>query len=213
MSGMALPKEEERFSYAHYLTWDDGKRGELIDGIAFDIAPGAGVEHQDVLGALHLLLGNHLHGKPCRVFLPPFDLALPEHPDDPDSAIFDVVQPDLMVVCDKKKITPRGIRGAPDLVVEILSPSSSARDLREKFDLYQRAGVKEYWVISPHERFVQVFTLGDTARYGAPTVWTPPDTLAVGVLPELTIDLAEVFPPDPDAPPSSPGPGQPPRAG
>ena len=211
MSGMALRKEDERFSYAQYLTWDDGKRWELIDGLVFDIAPGPGIEHQDILLSLGTLFKIFLKGKPCRPFIAPFDLILPDRPDDPDSAIFDVVQPDLMVVCDPKKITPRGIRGAPDLVVEILSPSSSARDLREKFDLYQHAGVREYWVISPHDRFVQVFTLGTDRRYGAPVVWTPGDRFSAGVLPDLVIDLSEVFPPDPDALSPSPGPETPPR--
>ena len=104
-----------------------------------------------------------------------------------------VVQPDLTVVCDREKLDARGCVGAPTLVVEILSPETSAKDRREKFYLYERVGVLEYWIISPVEQTLLVFTRDEQGRYGAPTVYHRTDKVPVGVLPGLTVDLDDVF--------------------
>ncbi len=130
-----------RFTYRNYRTWPDSERWELIDGQAWAMSPASRRRHQEVSGALFRKIGNFLEGKPCKVYEAPFDVLLPASDED-DDEVATVVQPDIAVFCDRSKLTERGARGAPDLVVEILSPSTSRKDLREKFDRYQRAGVR-----------------------------------------------------------------------
>lgn len=186
-------KQDDRFSYADYLTWDDGQRWELIDGQAYCMTPAPNRRHQALLGELFVQFYTHLEGKPCQVYLAPFDVRFPESPEDGDDEIDTVVQPDIVVICDQDKLDDRGAKGAPDLVVEILSPSSSKRDITVKFELYQRHGVKEYWLLYPNEKLLQLYRLGDDGRYGAPQAFGPEDLVSVPLLGELEIDLSKVL--------------------
>ncbi|MDP3178875.1 MAG: Uma2 family endonuclease [Spirochaetaceae bacterium] len=138
----------EHYTYRHYRTWPDSERWELIDGHAWSMCAAPAPRHQILLGKLHLELGSLLKGKPCMVFLAPFDVLFPQG-DEEDDEVDTVVQPDISVYCDRSRITKRGGRGAPDLAIEILSPSTSRKDQNEKHRLYERAGVREYWVIDP----------------------------------------------------------------
>jgi len=191
MVPLALQRDE-RFTYGDYLTWDDGERWELIDGVPYSMSPAPGVAHQRILGRVHFQLFSFLRDKPCQVFLAPFDVRLPEA-DESDELVETVVQPDLVIICDQSKLDQRGCRGAPDLVVEILSSSTAHHDLKVKFARYERAGVREYWIIDPLGKTTQVFSIASGGGYGRPQVYGCGDMAPVGVIPGLMIDLAEIF--------------------
>lgn len=188
----AALKRDARYTYADYLTWSDGGRWELIDGVAFNMTPAPSRLHQKIFGELFTQFSLYLRGKRCEVYAAPFDVRLPT-PGETDQVANTVVQPDIVVVCDPAKLDDRGCKGAPDLVVEILSPDSAARDMKEKFLIYERAGVAEYWIVYPAEKMVMVFHRGSDGAYGRPANFTSGERIPVGVLPELEIDLATVF--------------------
>lgn len=184
---MQLPKDK-KYTYADYLAWDNEPRYELIDGVPYMMAPAPSTEHQTICGNLFLQLGTYLSGKTCRAFFAPFDVRL--NADAEDNT---VVQPDLAVICDPNKITKAGCKGAPDMIIEILSPATMQRDQITKLNLYRDAGVREYWIVSPESRGVQVYLL-ENGKYSA-TGYTDASTITVSVLDDCTIDLGTVFPP------------------
>ena len=186
-------KPDERFTYGQYCQWDDGERWELIDGVPYNMSPAPVRRHQGILMRVSLIVGNFLAGKPCQVYFAPFDVRLPDLSDQDDSDVLTVVQPDLVVICDEKKLDDRGCRGAPDLVVEILSPSTSRKDIGVKFSLYERHGVREYWIIHPAEESLMVFTIGEDGKYGRPQGYGRGDLAASTVLEGLELNLEEVF--------------------
>lgn len=188
---MAPLPQEKRYSYADLLSWDDNTRYELYDGQPVALASPTDV-HQIILGELYLQLGNYLKGKKCKAYLSPFDVRLFEQEGDSPEDVDTVVQPDLMVVCDQGKVDRHGVHGAPDLVIEILSPASTRYDRLVKFNLYQRAGVREYWIVDPSTRTVSVHTLEDGA-YHAAAVYSSDLSAPVGVLDNCNIDLSAVF--------------------
>jgi len=194
--GTPMPSNVERFTYADLLTWPADERWELIDGVAYkmayDLSPTPSRHHQQIVTALSAQFYNYLEGKPCEVFSAPFDVRLPKPAEDGMSATT-VVEPDVTVVCDPEKLDDRGCLGAPTLVVEVLSPDTATYDQREKFHTYERAGVPEYWIISPFGQNLQVFTLDATGHYGPPTVYGKDEEVPVGVLPGLVIQLGRVF--------------------
>ncbi len=180
------------YTYADYLTWPDEERWEIIDGVAYDMSPSPTLRHQAILWQLVLQVGPFLEGSLCQPFTAPVDVVLPKASEDVTTATT-VVQPDLLVVCDPEKLQGSHCVGAPMLVIEILSPATSKKDLREKLHAYEGAGVPEYWVVSPTEKWVQIYTLGPDGRYGAPAAFGDGEEAAVGVLPGLVIDLGRVF--------------------
>jgi len=182
--GLALRKEK-RCTYADYLQWPEDTRYELIDGEAFLMSPAPLVEHQEVAGEVYRQLANQLDGKPCRPFIAPVDVRLPRK-DETDAAIDTVVQPDVLVVCDPSKIDRRGVRGAPDWLLEVLSPSTAAHDQIAKRRTYERAGVREYWLVHPGDRTLTVYVL-DNGQYGRPEIYELKDATPVGVLPGVSI--------------------------
>ena len=186
-------KLDERFTYGQYYQWDDGERWELIDGVPYNMTPAPRRRHQGISINLLLLMGTFLKGKSCKVYHAPFDVRLPDFGEQHDDDVPTVVQPDLVVVCDEKKLDDRGCRGAPDMVVEILSPSTSRKDITVKFDLYERHGVREYWVIHPGEDSLMIFTLGEDGRYGRPRGFGRGDIVASTVLEGLELAIDEVF--------------------
>lgn len=192
---MALSKfkTEGRFTYADYLTWDDDQRWELIDGEAFCMSPGPNRLHQKWLGELFVQFHSYLDGKPCEVYVAPFDVRLQESSDTSDEETTTVVQPDLIVVCDHDKLDDRGVKGAPDLVVEIISPSTAKRDIATKYELYQRHGVKEYWLMYPNDRTLLVYRLSEDGKYAPPEVFGEGDIVPVPLLGDLAIDMGKVF--------------------
>jgi len=183
-----LLKQDGIYTYSDYAKWDGKKRYQLFDGEAYEMASPT-VSHQALSGELLLQFGNFLRGKPCRVFTAPLDVRLFPKDDLSDRT---VVQPDLLVVCDKTKLEGNACcRGAPDLVIEIVSPSNTHSELFLKFNYYLEAGVREYWVVNPEQRAVHVYVL-DGARYIV-TLYKENDVIPVSILPGLTIDLKTLW--------------------
>lgn len=176
------------YTYADYLTWQFQERVELILGKIFMMSPAPGSKHQHISMVISSSIFNYLKGKPCRVFSSPFDVVLPVK-DKSDT----VIQPDVTVVCDPSKLTEKGCTGAPDLVVEVLSKSSVTRDLHEKYNICEQAGVKEYWIVHPTEKTLMVFFLNEGGKYVPTKPLTTGDVVQSKVLPGLSLDLNEVF--------------------
>jgi Uma2 family endonuclease len=192
---MARPrlKEDTRCTYGDYQHWPEDERYELIDGVVYDMSPAPSRKHQEILVELGTTIANYLRGKPCKIYFAPFDVRLPVD-QEKDEDITTVVQPDLVVVCDRSKLDDRGCRGAPDFVVEILSPSSAANDYIRKLALYERHGVKEYWIIHPLDKIVMVYSLDSSGGYGKPQIYCHEDRIDVGIFAaDLTIELAAIF--------------------
>lgn len=187
-------KLEARFTYADYASWPEGERWELIDGEAFDMSPAPNREHQDISVKIEERILQFLAEKKgsCRMYHAPFDVLLPES-DEADDAVATVVQPDILVICDRKKRTLKGCRGAPDFIVEILSPSTAVKDMREKLLLYERHGVKEYWIVNPPQKFILVHLPGPDGVYARPATYGPSDTIESKALPGLMVECAPLF--------------------
>ena len=184
------------YSYADYLTWQLEETVELIRGKIMLMAPAPNLKHQAISRNLLIELGNYFRKKPCQVFVAPFDVSLFDSRKSKlaDREIFTVVQPDLCVICDPAKLTIQGCSGAPDWVIEILSPNNSKRDARIKYDLYQENGVTEYWLVYPYEQSIYQFVLNDQSQKYQLHGMYAQDELAVPYLfPDLQIDLADVF--------------------
>ena len=190
--GLPIRKTEAHYTYRDYRSWPDDERWELINGVAY-LMSSPTVKHQGISRDLGFAINSFLKGKGCQLFAAPLDVFLPPiHQMDEDD-VDTVVQPDLMVVCDPEKLRTNGIWGAPDLVVEILSPSTSRKDQHEKFDLYQRSGVKEYWVVDPVGKWIQQYVLEPDGRYGLEVTFEGQGTLECKVLSGLSIDVAGVW--------------------
>lgn len=190
---MSLPlKKKTGFTYGDYKNWPDDERWELIDGVPYDMSPAPSRTHQRLSIALSSQFFNYLEGKPCEVYAAPFDVILPEE-NEAEEDIETIVQPDIVVVCDPDKLDDKGCKGAPDLIIEIISPSTGRKDLKEKFYRYERAGVKYYWLVHPEEQVVVIYTLNNDGEYGRPAPYAETDKIDVELFDDLTIDLAEVF--------------------
>ncbi len=184
---------KETFTYGDYEKWPEDQRWELIDGIPYDMSPAPSRKHQEILGELHLQFGAFLKNKSCKVYLAPFDVRLPQGAES-EEMIRTVVQPDLTVVCDHSKLDDKGCLGAPNMVIEILSPHTAAKDLKIKLDLYERIGVKEYWLVQPLDRTIMVFTLQEDGKYVKPAVYDRHDTISVGIFEgNLRVAAVEIF--------------------
>jgi len=189
----ATRKRKDDFTYEDLSTWPEDERWELIDGVAYDMSPAPLRVHADISRELFSIFVTYLRGKPCKVYHAPFDVRLPLG-EESDNQIRNVVQPDILVVCDEKKLDDKGCRGAPDLVIEILSPTTASRDCIQKRALYERHGVKEFWTVDPANRLVQVYLLGSDGRYGRSEVYNDSDVVKVSIFDDLQIDLKEIFP-------------------
>jgi Uma2 family endonuclease len=188
------PIDNQHYSYADYLKWEDGLRWELINGHAICMSPAPGRQHQHISKLLGRQIDAYLSDKSCEMYYAPFDVRFIETKDTvPDDYIDTVVQPDIVVVCDPEKLDDRGCKGSPDLIIEILSPSTSKMDMTVKFDLYQRFGVKEYWIVHPKDQTVLVFKQLESGLYGVPERYCAEDTISVPLLGDLRIDLTKVF--------------------
>ncbi len=182
------------YSYADYLSWTWDEMAELIDGKVFKMSPAPTSLHQKVSMELSRQISSFLLGKKCQVFAAPFDVRLPKvNQSKKDKEITTVLQPDLCVICDVSKIDEKGCLGAPDWVIEILSKHSSDRDLRQKFDAYEKAGVGEYWVVHPSEQTLLVYVLKHGEYTGTRKPFVKGDKVPSVTLPDLAIDLDLVF--------------------
>jgi len=181
-------KAERRFTYEDYRTWPDDERWELIDGIPFRMdAPSE--YHQQISGNLFFALRGYLTGKTCKAYHAPFDVRLYI-----DGIKDTVVQPDILVICDLDIIDRRGAKGAPDLVIEILSPSNAEKDQVLKLAKYEKHGVKEVWMIDPIRKIVFVYILNQFGRYGKPIIYqNSNDTVKATVLTDFKISFEHIF--------------------
>ncbi len=178
------------YTYADYLLWKFEERIELIKGKIFKMSPAPSTKHQRILGDLHLVLAPYFKRQKCQIFLAPFDVRLPKKGKN-NEQILTVVQPDLCVVCDPEKIDEKGCIGAPDLIVEIISPGNSKKEMRNKFQLYEEVGVQEYWIIHPSEEHILVNVLEDGKyRTLRPVV---DDYITSVKFPELKIHTSDIF--------------------
>ena len=183
------------YSYADYLTWQLEESVELFKGNIMAMSPAPSVKHQTVITNLGGELYQYFHKKPCKLFYAPFDVKLYDRRKSllNNREVFSVVQPDLCVICDKDKLTEQGCDGAPDWIIEILSPGNSRKEVRLKYDLYEECGVAEYWLVFPYEQIVQQFVLDDSGKYQLRALYPGNETVAPHLFPDLQIDLNEVF--------------------
>jgi len=189
----ALKKEKRIYTYSDYAAWSDDKRYEVIGGESYSMAPGPSDIHQGSLGELFTEFSLYLRGKKCRAFVAPFDVVLPEEGETFETAS-NIVQPDIIIICDKDKITRRGCYGTPDLVVEILSPSTASNDMKVKRRLYEKFGVKEYWIVDPVHKTVQIYKGDEQGKYSFPETYAGDDKIQVDMFNgELEIDLSIIF--------------------
>ena len=192
MSNLAV-KFDRKYTYADYKKWEDGERWELIYGEAYNMSPAPTRTHQIISGNLFFLIKGYLEDKKCQVYAAPFDVRFVDRANQSDEDIETVVQPDISIICDNDKLDDAGCKGAPDLIVEILSPHTSRKDLNEKFYLYEKHKVKEYWVIYSYERLLHVYKLGEDGKYGSSVIYGLDDKLSTTIFPELIVDINEVF--------------------
>jgi Uma2 family endonuclease len=188
-----LTAEDPRFTYGDYVQWIGDERWELYEGKAVLMSPGPSRAHQHILMDLSFQVASHLRDHPCQVYFAPFDVRLPEG-DEPDAEVATVLQPDLVVICDPSKLDDAGCRGAPDWVVEIASPSTASRDRVAKRDLYEKHGVKEYWLVDPADDSLLVYRLDPaTRRFDRGASSRRPTATPVGVLPGLVVDWSRTI--------------------
>lgn len=185
-----------KYSYADYLTWKFQDFVEIIRGKIYKMSPAPLRYHQQISVRITSDIDHYLRRKSCKVYSAPFDVRIPMNGEEGEDAIYTVVQPDICVVCDPKKLDDRGCLGAPDMIVEIISPSTAKKDLNEKLDLYESSGVREYWIVFPKERFIMVHLLNDKGIYELigsfePNTETP--TIKVNIFPDLEIIMEDIF--------------------
>ena len=185
---MTLPRRDTlHHTYADYLTWPEGQRDELINGVAYIREPPApSRSHQEVVGELHLQIRLALEGKPWRAYVAPFDVRLPKA-GEADAQVDTVVQPDVLVVRDLGKLDQRGMRGAPDWLAEVLSPTTASHDQTTKLAVYERAGVLEVWFVDPTDRILTIHRL-EEGRYGRPDILELKGRTAISAIPGAIID-------------------------
>ena len=193
MEALALDLKK-RYTYADYLAWIDGIRRELIDGFIKMMAGSTqhhGVVCRNIGGHLFMYTNNNKCG--CEVFYAPIDVLLPKNGETDNNKIYDVVQPDIFVVCGGWKGAINAFLGAPDMIVEILSPSNRKKDLFDKFFLYQRSGVREYWIADPEVKTITVYLMQQDGEYDDGKVYQTGQKIPVHTLNGHLIDLNDIF--------------------
>lgn len=180
------------YSYSNYLNWLFPERVELIKGKIFKMSPAPSRVHQEVAGSIFLNLGIFLKDKPCKVYSAPFDVRFPKE-SKADKDVYTVLQPDICVICDKSKLDARGCIGAPDLVVEVLSPGNTKMELLNKYRVYEEFGVKEYWVVSQSDQNILIYTLNEMGKFQPSKIFTLSEKITSTVLPGFELALDDVF--------------------
>jgi Uma2 family endonuclease len=191
------PQSEYGFTYEDYLTWKFKERIELIKGKIFKMSPAPAITHQKIAADLFSYFVKKLNHAPCQLFFSPIDVKLIGRPFKkrkiPDNQIHTVVQPDIIVVCDPDKlIDNRSVSGAPEMVIEILSPGNTNTETKYKLNLYEENGVEEYWVVHPPYKYVEVYLLKDNA-YSKPTIYEMGDTISCKILKGIDIPVDQIF--------------------
>jgi Uma2 family endonuclease len=194
MFGTLNLDESKRYTYAEYLTWLDDKRRELINGF-IHLMSAPNELHARIAYNWGLWSGIFIQKRKrkCRIYHAPFDVRLPLSGETEDGKIYNVVQPDICVICDLSKLDDKGCIGAPDLIVEVLSPSTLKYDWNYKFNLYEAAGVREYWIVDPKGKTVNIFLLQPDGKYDLGSVYDCTQKAPVHIFEGLEIDLMELF--------------------
>jgi len=194
---MAIPQEDRniKYTYNDYLNWPDEGRWEIIDGIPYNMSPAPLRIHQEISGELFFQIRSYLQGKNCKVYSAPFDVRLFKENNYDDKKVINVVQPDITVVCDESKLDEKGAKGTPDLIMEIVSQSSTFVDYVKKLNLYGEFGVKEYWIVNPVKRNVLVYRIMETGQYGTPDIYGENDSIKVSIFENLTVELSSIWMP------------------
>lgn len=180
------------YTYADYMRWTIEERVELIKGKIFRMSPAPMNIHQSAVGNVFGILWTYLKGKTCEVRTAPYDVRL-YRKSKKDEDILTVVQPDVCVICDPAKIDVRGCIGAPDIVVEVLSHSNTKKELKNKYEVYEESGVKEYWLVHPSDKTLFRYILGINGKYTPDALYASDDIITTSVLPGLELKLEEVF--------------------
>ncbi|HEB62430.1 MAG TPA: Uma2 family endonuclease [Bacteroidetes bacterium] len=184
----------KKYNYSDYLTWQFKERVELLKGYIFKMSPAPNVRHQRISGDIYFELRKFLVDKPCQVFSAPFDVRLPLPKEKQKEGKIDtVVQPDITVICEESKLDEQGCNGAPDLVIEILSPGNTKKEMKNKLEIYQLAGIPEYWLVDPEHAFVIIYTLNEQANYIGSIPFTDEDKARSFILKGFELDLSKVF--------------------
>jgi Uma2 family endonuclease len=186
-----IKRDAQRHTYADYLVWSRTYGDELVDGAAYVREPSPSPLHQTVVGEIYRQISNALQGKACRVYIAPFDVRLPKSTEH-DNNVDTVVQPDVLIVSDPKKIDGRGMRGAPDWVAEVFSPGTGSYDQKVKLPAYERAGVREVWLVHPIKRTLQIYRLR-SGSYGRATLHELKGKTPLTVIPDVTIDWEQLL--------------------
>lgn len=192
LTDINLLDPEKHYTYADYLLWRFKERIELIRGKIFRMTPAPSASHQSIVTALVSSIHQFLKHNKCKVFPSPFDVRLPEYLGEEDKDTETIVQPDITVICDVDKIDEKGCKGTPDLIVEVLSPNSVSKDLHEKYEIYEKVGVTEYWVVHPVEKTIIAFVL-EKGKYRTTKPLTIGDRISSVILPGFTLSLDEIF--------------------
>ena len=184
----------KRYTYADYLTWMDDKRRELIDGFIKLMSPAPRRIHQEVAARLFTQLWNQFSDNVCKTYFAPFDVRLPNNPDEiSDEQVYTVVQPDISVICDLTKLDDKGCIGAPDFIIEIISPGTAKLDVEDKYHLYENHGVKEYWIVYPESKTVSVLLLDAKGKFQLIGMFADDSKVKVNIFEDVTVELEEVF--------------------
>ncbi len=177
------------YTYSDYFLWQFSERVELIKGYILKMSPAPSRKHQTISQNINKYFLNLFNDYSCNVYVAPFDVRLPIKSAKKDTTI---VQPDLSIICDEKKLDDKGCNGAPDLIVEILSPQNSKHDIDTKFNLYLESGVKEYWIVEPEERFVLVYSLQNETYIGLKP-FTEGEIIKSPLFPQMKMAVTDVF--------------------
>lgn len=180
------------YSYPDYMRFTFDERMELIKGRLYQMSTAPSRYHQKSFGSIHNSLYNFLEWHKCYVYGAPFDVRLPKKSNE-DKDIFTVVQPDVVVVCDPEKLDKRGCIGAPDIVVEILAPGNNKKELKFKYEVYEEAGVKEYWIVSVSDQTFFKYILGDNGKFKPTRLLVAGEKVTTPILPGFELDLEKVF--------------------
>ena len=185
-------RQEKYYNFEDFLRWGMSENTELIDGTPYMMAPPSR-RHQRILFALARQIADFLEDKPCEIYVAPFAVRLFEKKNDRPEDVDTLVEPDISVICDSDKLDDYGCKGAPDFIIEILSPSSKSHDRIVKYNLYQKAGVREYWIVDPEKEYILPFVLQDGVYIASDMETEKEDQMPVKVLNGCVIDLKKVF--------------------
>lgn len=182
--------KNKTYTYTDYMKYPEAERIEIIDGHVYNMSPAPSRIHQGLIMELSTIINNYIKSNngSCKVYPAPFDVIL-KNDDEELSNSKNIVQPDISVICDKNKLTDKGCTGAPDMIIEVVSPYNPSNDYVRKLSLYEEFKVREYWIINPMEQTIVVYKLDDTMQYAAPKFYTFKDKIKVGIYDNLEIDF------------------------